>query len=366
MPKANTIYIAMITDDNYVKPTVVTLTSLWENKKAESVYNISILTNNLNEENTNLLKSLNNSNFSINILDKSNFIEEFKNINQERHVTFTSLLKFFLPEIFNNLDKILYLDSDILVQDDLSELFNIDISDFYSAAVKDILCKVNKQHMLKYNIQNEYYFNSGVLLLNLELMRQNNTANSLIEYRINNKNHFMDQDTFNAVLGHKVKYISYKYNFLNYYLEKMSIKELEDFLESIKGLEDEINDLDSAEIIVSGGKGMKNAEGFKLLESLAKALNGAVGASRGAVEMGLADHKMQIGQTGKTVSPKLYIACGISGAIQHTVGMDGSKRIFAINTDEKAPIFDIADIGYVGDAFEIIPQLIDKLSQKTD
>ena len=229
MPKANTIYIAMITDDNYVKPTVVTLTSLWENKKAESVYNISILTNNLNEENTNLLKSLNNSNFSINILDKSNFIEEFKNINQERHVTFTSLLKFFLPEIFNNLDKILYLDSDILVQDDLSELFNIDISDFYSAAVKDILCKVNKQHMLKYNIQNEYYFNSGVLLLNLELMRQNNTANSLIEYRINNKNHFMDQDTFNAVLGHKVKYISYKYNFLNYYLEKMSIKELEDF-----------------------------------------------------------------------------------------------------------------------------------------
>ena len=139
-----------------------------------------------------------------------------------------------------------------------------------------------------------------------------------------------------------------------------------ELIDFIKGLEDEINDLDSAEIIVSGGKGMKNAEGFKLIESLAKALNGAVGASRGAVEMGLADHKMQIGQTGKTVSPKLYIACGISGAIQHTVGMDGSKRIFAINTDEKAPIFDIADIGYVGDAFEIIPQLIDKLSQKTD
>lgn len=139
-----------------------------------------------------------------------------------------------------------------------------------------------------------------------------------------------------------------------------------ELIDFIKGLEDEINDLDSAEIIVSGGKGMKNADGFKLIESLAKTLNGAIGASRGAVEMGLADHKMQIGQTGKTVSPKLYIACGISGAIQHTVGMDGSKRIFAINTDEKAPIFDIADIGYVGDAFEIIPQLIDKLSQKTD
>ena len=138
-----------------------------------------------------------------------------------------------------------------------------------------------------------------------------------------------------------------------------------ELIEFIKGVEDEVNALDSAEIIVSGGKGMKNAEGFKLLEELAKTLGGAVGASRGAVEMGLADHNIQIGQTGKTVSPKLYIACGISGAIQHTVGMDASKRVIAINIDEKAPIFDIADVGYVGDAFVVIPELLEKLKGKT-
>jgi len=134
-----------------------------------------------------------------------------------------------------------------------------------------------------------------------------------------------------------------------------------ELIEFIKGVTEEINALDSAEIIVAGGKGMKNEEGFKLLAELAKVLNGAVGASRGAVESGLAEHNIQIGQTGKTVTPKLYIACGISGAIQHTVGMDSSKRIIAINIDEKAPIFNIADVGYVGDVFVVIPELLEKL-----
>ena len=137
-----------------------------------------------------------------------------------------------------------------------------------------------------------------------------------------------------------------------------------ELLEFIQGVTDEINALDSAEVIVSGGKGMKNADGFKLLAELAKVLNGAVGASRGAVDAGIAEHCIQIGQTGKTVSPKLYIACGISGAVQHTVGMEGSKRVIVINIDEKAPIFDIADIGYAGDAFEIIPQIIELLKEK--
>lgn len=122
--------------------------------------------------------------------------------------------------------------------------------------------------------------------------------------------------------------------------------------------------IDEAEIIVAGGKGMKNAQGFAMLEELAKLLGGSVGASRGAVDMKLAKSHIQVGQTGKTVVPKIYIACGISGAIQHTVGMSGAEKIIAINNDKNAPIFKIADVGIVGDVFEILPKLIKKLKER--
>lgn len=119
-----------------------------------------------------------------------------------------------------------------------------------------------------------------------------------------------------------------------------------------------INELDSAEIIVSGGKGLKNEKGFTLLKEFAKTIGASVAATRAAVEMGLAPSSIQVGQTGKTVHPKVYIACAISGAIQHTVGMSDSDYIIAINNDENAEIFDIADCGIVGDVFKILPEFI--------
>ena len=127
-----------------------------------------------------------------------------------------------------------------------------------------------------------------------------------------------------------------------------------DFVKSASNI---INELDSAEIIAAGGRGLKNEEGFKLLKDFANTIEAAVGASRGAVDMGLAEHDIQIGQTGKTVAPKIYIAFGISGAIQHIVGMNEADKVIAVNTDKNAPIFEHCDCGIVADAFEILPKL---------
>ena len=222
---------AYIADDNYILPTIVSITSLFANKRKSSYYEVYIIINNISQDNRTILEKLGNKFSNITIINGESSIKDYADIKQQRHVTTTSLIKFFLPQILKNEDKVLFIDGDTVIQRDLTELFNTNIKDVYAGVVKDTFTLTDKEYLKENNINSDYYFNSGVLLLNLAKLRFDNIPQKLIEDKQQYQTMFMDQDTFNKVFGNDVLYLSCKYNFLNYYLEIFTPKELSNFFD---------------------------------------------------------------------------------------------------------------------------------------
>lgn len=219
---SNNINFVYITDDNYVDLTLMSICSLFENKDKESKYNVSVLCIFDKKESVNKFDNQIYS-YDIKLIDATKYLSSYKNVfPQHRHVSSAALLKFFLPSIFPDYEKILYIDGDTIIQKDLSDLYNTAIEDKYAAVVKDTIFFANPKHMRVAKIKNEFYFNSGVLLFNLSKFREDDITNKLIEYKRNNDTNFMDQDAFNAVLGHNVIYVSWKYNFLPFYTKRLN------------------------------------------------------------------------------------------------------------------------------------------------
>lgn len=247
------IHVVFICDEGYILPTCVAIKSLEVNNKG-NYYNIHIIGHNIKEESIKKIENLSSKYIRIDVINDFCIPINEKEINKERHVTTASLLKFYIPQILKDINKVIYIDSDTLILKDLYELYNTNISDFYGAVVIDNQTITGKEtHLKKLNFKFEAYFNSGVMLLNLALMRENNITDKLIDYRLNKYNHFMDQDAFNMVIGEKVKYISLKYNCLNYFFKILDIKTLEK-LHNEKLFANIIDNYRNAVILHLGGK----------------------------------------------------------------------------------------------------------------
>lgn len=199
--------ICFVTDDGYAMPTGITIFSIYKNRNPKIKYEIYVLCKNVSKENKQKLLELNQKNFNIEIIDCDN--EDYSNLSIDGiPATPTSIYKFFIPNILSKEDKVLFLDGDIIVTSDLCELYNTPFENNYICGVRDSIGLFNK----KYCDGNYTYINSGVMLMDLKKMRQDNIPNQLIEYRKTGYNKFMDQDAFNYVLKGKIKQISFKYN----------------------------------------------------------------------------------------------------------------------------------------------------------
>ena len=215
------VHIVCITDENYCMPTSVAITSMKMNKKEASQYTIHVITYNISEEAKEKLLSLQDTNFNINLIEAKvdNRFLDLRKGDGDLHVTPAALLKFDIPQILSNVGKVLYLDGDVLIQDDLRDLYNMDIKGKYAAVVKDIISERNPKHLKFLKYKNKFYFNSGMMLLNLTKLRKDNITDKLVAYRLTGINHFMDQDALNVVFKENVLYISPRYNFLNKFYE---------------------------------------------------------------------------------------------------------------------------------------------------
>jgi lipopolysaccharide biosynthesis glycosyltransferase/glycosyltransferase involved in cell wall biosynthesis/acetyltransferase-like isoleucine patch superfamily enzyme len=221
--------IVFISDDNYATCTAVAINSLYINRDKNNSYEIFIISHKISSINRGKLEKLSKENFDVKIIDIQD-TKEYSSVKRHReHVSTTAMFKFDIPNILKSHDKVLYIDSDVLILQDLKDLFDMDFEDSYAIVVKDILTIKNKKHLKRLNFKCDFYFNSGVMLLNLKKLRQDDISDKLIDYRKNKTNHFMDQDAFNVVFCNKVKFAPLRYNLLNFYFEVLPVETLENF-----------------------------------------------------------------------------------------------------------------------------------------
>lgn len=225
------VHIAYVTDENYAKPTMVSMMSMKMNKDLQSVYKVHVIGSNLTTESRKKFLDMEETNFHVQVIDAV-LAEEFCSLckaDHDMHVRPAAILKFQMPKLLSKVGKVLYLDGDTLVQDDLCELCNTEISGCYAAVVKDIISERNPGHLRFLKYKNEFYFNSGMMLLNLTKMRNDGIAEKLVDYRRHGINHFMDQDALNVVFEENVVYVSPRYNFLNKFYDWWPVEKLSQF-----------------------------------------------------------------------------------------------------------------------------------------